>query len=138
MSDNADTEHVPGAEWVALSLDDVTWIEGPYGKTAVVWGDPESGPYGSLNRFEAGTVIPPHTHSSDNQLVVVEGTIHNYRVDDDDTTRAKSYPVGSFVYEVAGAPHVLAVDPAGPATVYITQAAPLDLTLVEDDDPGWQ
>lgn len=138
MSDTAATPDQPSAQWVSVTADSLTWIEGPYGKTATVWGDPATGPYGSFNRLEAGMVIPPHTHSHDNQLVVIEGTLRSYRLDDDAETRATAYPAGSFVYEPADAPHVLAVDPGGPATVYTTQASPLDLTLVEEDDPGWE
>lgn len=138
MSDSAATPDVPGAEWVSVSADSLTWVEGPYGQTATVWGDPASGAYGSFNKLPAGTVIPPHTHSHDAQLVVIEGTLRSYLLDDDSDTRAKAYPAGSFVYEPADAPHVLAVDPGGPATVYTTQGAALDLTLVEEDDPGWQ
>jgi hypothetical protein len=134
----SDAQGAPGAEWVAISPDSLTWVEGPYGETAIVWGDPQSGPYAAFNRFPAGTVIPPHTHSADNQLVVVDGTLHNYRLDDDADVRAASYPAGSFIHETADVAHVLAVDPSGPATVYITQDAPLDLNLVEQDDPGWQ
>lgn len=138
MSETAATPDRPHADWVAVTADSLTWVEGPYGETATVWGDPATGPYGSFNRLPAGTVIPPHTHSRDNQLVVIDGTVHNYRLDDDDDARATAYSAGSFIYEAADAPHVLAVDESGPATVYTTQAAALDLTLVEQDDPGWQ
>jgi len=117
---------------------DLTWADTPYGQTAVAFGDPEIGPYGSFNRFPAGTVIPPHTHSNDNQLIVVEGILHNYQLTDDGQTRARSYPAGTFLYEVGGVPHVTAVDPAGPCTVYVTQNGPLDFTMVDEPDPGWR
>lgn len=126
------------AAWLCTAPADLEWTDTPYGQTALAWGDPETGPYGSFNRFPAGTVIPPHTHTDDNQLVVVEGILHNYRLTDDGPTRARSYPAGTFLYEVGGVPHVTAVDPAGPCTVYVTQTGPLDFTMVEQADPGWR
>lgn len=140
MSDSATSDSaepdVSGAQWVTFTAEQAEWVQGPYGETAVVWGNPTSGPYGSFNRIPAGTVIPPHLHTHDNQLVVIEGTVFSYRVDDDEQTRSRALPAGSVIYEVATAPHVLAISDDGPAMIYSTQTGPLDLTLVEDDDPG--
>jgi hypothetical protein len=76
-------------------------------------------------------------HHHDNQLIVVEGVLHNYRLTDDEETRARAYPVGSFLYEVADTPDVTAVDDGGPCTVYVTQLGPLDAETVDQPDPGY-
>jgi len=52
--------------------------------------------------------------------------------------RAGSYPAGTFLYEVGNTPHVTAVDPAGPCTVYVTQNGPLDFNMIDQPDPGWR
>ena len=124
--------------WLCVPPADLQWTATPFGETAVVWGDPEAGPYGSFNRFPADTVIPPHTHTHDNQLVVVSGILHNYALTDDAEVRARSYPPGSFLYETGGTEHVTAVDPSGPCVVFVTQNAPLDFVMVDAEDPGWR
>lgn len=40
---------------------------------AVLWGDPEKGPYGALTKFEAGTNHALHSHANDIKMVVISG-----------------------------------------------------------------
>jgi hypothetical protein len=130
----ADGQALAGSPW-HLAIWSRTKTD--FGHTALAWGDPETGPHGSFNRFPAGSVIPPHTHSHDNQLIVVEGLLHNYRLSDEPDVRARAYPTGSFLYEIGNTPLVIAVDPSAPCTVYVTQNGPLDFTMVQAPDPGY-
>jgi hypothetical protein len=88
--------------------------------------------------FPPAPLSRPHTHSHDTQLIVVEGILHNYQLTDDEDTRARAYPAGTFLYEVGNTPHVTAVDPAAPCTVYVTQNGPLDFIMVDQPDPRWR
>src|SRR5262245_1060812 len=40
---------------------------------AVIWGDPDKGPYGAFTRFRPGFDAGNHTHSSDVRIVGIEG-----------------------------------------------------------------
>lgn len=58
---------------------DVKWTESPAMKglwVAPLWGDPSKGAYGALKKVTGGTDFGWHTHSSDQKVVAVSGTIH--------------------------------------------------------------
>ena len=57
---------------------DIKWSESPAmpgAKIAVLWGDPKTGPYGALKSIPAGRSLAAHTHSHDQKVVVLMGTI---------------------------------------------------------------
>jgi quercetin dioxygenase-like cupin family protein len=64
---------------VALSADDLKWdsLKGaPPGSgvmSALLWGNPEKGPFGMFVKFPAGFKMPLHYHSSALKAVVVKG-----------------------------------------------------------------
>jgi quercetin dioxygenase-like cupin family protein len=61
--------------WSATDLKwaDMSALKGA--QVATLWGDPKSGAYGALKKLAAGTELALHTHSQDQKVVVVSGTI---------------------------------------------------------------
>ena len=47
--------------------------------TAVVFGDMKKGPVGFFLKVPAGFKPGPHTHTSDDYGVIVQGTVHNFK-----------------------------------------------------------
>jgi quercetin dioxygenase-like cupin family protein len=61
--------------WPATSI---TWADNPAipgAKIAVLWGDPKTGAYGALKSLPAGTALRVHTHTNDQKVVLLSGTI---------------------------------------------------------------
>ena len=57
---------------------DLKWEDSPMvpgAKVATIWGDPAKGAYGALKRIPMGVALPTHTHSRDQTVIVVAGTI---------------------------------------------------------------
>jgi quercetin dioxygenase-like cupin family protein len=57
--------------WKADSLDYRPVTEGAY--RAVLWGDPDQGPYAGFTRFDPGVRHPLHKHTHDILIVVLDG-----------------------------------------------------------------
>ena len=79
---------------------DVTWEQAPGMaegiKTVLQYGDPKVGPYIILLKFPAGTYNPPHWHTADEAVTIMNGTMitgEGEKADD-----AKGLPVGSGGY----------------------------------------
>ncbi len=56
---------------------DLKWVEIPNTggvKEAVLWGNPEKGAYGALNKFPAGAKFPLHYHTNPMKIVLISGT----------------------------------------------------------------
>jgi len=56
---------------------DLKWVELPNTggvMLAVLWGDPDKGAYGALNKFPAGAKFPLHYHTNAMKVVLVSGT----------------------------------------------------------------
>jgi len=47
----------------------------PGAKVATIWGDPQKGAYGALKKMPMGVALPMHTHSRDQKVIVISGTI---------------------------------------------------------------
>lgn len=65
----------PAVVWAAA---DLKWVDNPSikgGKVAVLWGDPSKGAYGALKRLPGGTTVPAHTHTHDQKIIEVTGTV---------------------------------------------------------------
>jgi quercetin dioxygenase-like cupin family protein len=57
---------------------DIKWSDNPAipGATiGVLWGNPKTGAYGALKTLPAGSTLRLHTHTHDQKLLVVAGTI---------------------------------------------------------------
>ena len=56
---------------------DLKWVEVPNTggvMEAVLWGDPDKGAYGALNKFPAGAKFPLHYHTNSMKVVLISGT----------------------------------------------------------------
>ena len=63
---------------IVWPIADITWMDNPAvkgGKIAVLWGDPKTGAYGSLKKLPGGTTLGLHTHTSDQKVIAIAGTI---------------------------------------------------------------
>lgn len=62
-----------------LAAEDIKWVEDPQlpgVRSAVLWGDPNSGKeHALLRRFPAGYAPPPHSHPSIESVVMIAGHI---------------------------------------------------------------
>ena len=57
---------------------DIQWVDNPAiagAKVAVLWGHPKVGRYGALKKLPAGGAMPLHTHTHDQHVVVLSGSI---------------------------------------------------------------
>ena len=74
-SANAQTKMMKGQTiWPAA---DLKWVEVPNTggvKQAVLWGNPEKGAFGALNKFPAGAKFPLHYHTNSMKVVLISGT----------------------------------------------------------------
>jgi quercetin dioxygenase-like cupin family protein len=98
---------------------EVQWTDHPSikgARTAVLWGDPKSGAYGALRSLPGGTSLPLHTHSSDERVVVLSGTISLSF----EGEAARDLPAGSYAFVPAGLKHS-AICKAGPDCVYFAE-----------------
>lgn len=83
---------------------DVKWMESPAMKglwIAPLWGDPSKGAYGALKKVPAGTDLGWHTHTSDQKVVAVSGTIH-FTLEGGSPVELTS---GSYVFLPGGTKH---------------------------------
>jgi uncharacterized protein YndB with AHSA1/START domain/quercetin dioxygenase-like cupin family protein len=61
---------------VLLAPEEMSWARVEPGVSmAMLWGDLDTGPYGSLMRFDSGAAIPLHTHTADMKVVIVSGVL---------------------------------------------------------------
>jgi quercetin dioxygenase-like cupin family protein len=67
---------------------------------ATVWGDPETGPHGTLTKFKPGYDAGLHTHTSDLTLVVIKGA-YLYR----DDAGEKRVAAGDVIHIPGGHKH---------------------------------
>lgn len=94
---------------------------------AALWGDPTTGPYGALLREPAGFESPMHSHSSDERVIVIQGTsIHWAQAESRDT--AQRIGPGAYMLMPAGVNHISAGDPDQECIELITQDGRFDFT----------
>src|SRR5438876_403044 len=67
---------IKDAKWAPLDPKDTSGA-GP--QMAPVFGDPKKGPFGFLLKVPAGFKPGPHTHTSDDYAVIIQGTVHNFK-----------------------------------------------------------
>jgi quercetin dioxygenase-like cupin family protein len=83
---------------------DIKWTENPAMKGAWVaplWGDPSKGAYGALKKVAAGTALGWHTHSSEQRVVAISGTI-DFTLEGQES---KSLASGSYAFVPGGVKH---------------------------------
>ncbi len=91
-----------------VPADEVVWVASPKIpglETAVVDGDPATGPHTVLLRVRAGTTLPPHWHDSVEITTVVSGTLLLGEGDTMDDAHARRLGPGSYFVIPRRAPH---------------------------------
>ena len=89
---------------------EVQWVEGakqaPRGtKNCLMHGDTAKGPFIMLAKFPAGTVVAPHTHSTDEVVSIVSGTFVIGAGNKFDESKGKVVDAGGYFTIKAGTPH---------------------------------
>lgn len=89
---------------------------------AVLNGDPAKPNADVFLRVPGGYTIPPHSHTSPERMVLVEGklTVRYQGASAEDLTP------GEYAYGPAGLPHVATCEGAGPCTLFIAFEGPVD------------
>lgn len=133
-SEAADTHHT------VVSGDAVVWGPAPASlppgaQAAVLIGHPaKAGPFVMRLKFPAGFVVPPHRHSKDEFLTVIEGSFAVSAGEKLDQAAMKPLPPASFIHLPAGMPHYARAE--GGAVVQINGTGPFDVTYLDpSDDP---
>jgi len=110
-----------------VSADQLQFSEVVQGASrAVLWGNPDRGPYAAFTRFAPGAKHPLHKHSSDLALVVLSGA-YLYSTDEGDIRVS----AGSFLFIPAGMPHRSGGDAAEGCLFYEESVGAFDLKPLE-------
>ncbi len=98
------------------------------------------GIYYTLIKWYPGYMSAPHTYISDRLCVIVSGTWWVNSGPDFDPASCVPVPAGSFIRRVAHTPHYDGVVANGtePVVIAICGIAPVKLTYIEADKPGWR
>lgn len=116
-----------GKPVVSGNADDSKYKEiAPGVSKAVLWGNPEKGPYGAYTKFKPGLDNGMHTHTSDVWLVVIKGA-YLYK---DDAGEKRVGP-GGFIRIPAKHKHWSGGDAKEGALFYEEASAKFDLVPVK-------
>jgi quercetin dioxygenase-like cupin family protein len=117
------------------------WGDGPQGlpksvRMAKLSGDPaQPGPFVARLKFPAGFVLPPHVHTTDENVTVLAGTVMSGRGETFDKTRTRTLTAGAYGLTPAGVAH-FSHAPEG-ATLQIHGVGPFTVRYIDPkDDPG--
>jgi hypothetical protein len=94
--------------------------------TAVVWGDMTKGPHAAFHKFKAGFMVPLHTHTSNNKIVVLAGTMAMAGEDGKET----KFPAGSFYTQPNTYKHVTKCLAGADCLVFLEADAAWDIKVV--------
>ena len=87
-------------EYTAVMQSDIKWQDapsiGPGAKTAVIDGDPKSGPFVMRLKLPPKTTIGVHTHPTTENVTVLSGTLYFAAGDKLDAKAAKAFGPGSY------------------------------------------
>lgn len=101
-------------------------------RIAVLHGDPtKPGPYTARLKAPNGYKIPPHWHTQDEQLTVVQGTLL-LRMGESMQSEPHALGVGDFHYLPGGMRH--SAEAKGETIVQITGWGPFDISYVNPKD----
>jgi len=95
-------------------------------KRAVLWGDPATGKYGSVTKFDAGIKHALHTHSSDIKIVVISG-MFVYGADGKETHLG----AGSYLLIPANKQHNSGTDAGSDCTFFEESPGKFTMTMVK-------
>jgi hypothetical protein len=111
------------------------------GEMAALYGGLDTpGPYLVLMKWYPGYMSAPHSYATDRLSLVLSGTWWVNSGADFDPNQTVPVPAGGFVRRVARTPHYDGVkrDAKEPAVIALFGIAPVDLTLVDPNKPGWR
>ncbi|WP_042776099.1 cupin domain-containing protein [Sinorhizobium fredii] len=119
---------------------EVKWAPAPKilpagAETAVLFGDPtKEGLFALRLKVPSGYAVPPHTHSANEVVTVISGTINLGMGETADRSAAKALPAGSFFALPPGMAHFAYFDEE--TVVQITTNGPWGIKYVNPaDDP---
>jgi len=93
---------------------------------AVLWGDPDTGAFGALTKFKAGTWKALHTHSNDIRIVVITGAyIHEAG------GKKTTVGPGSYMLVPGGEPHASGAGKGQDALFLEESDGKFDLQFIE-------
>ena len=95
---------------------------------SVLWGDPNKGAYGAINKITGGTDLGWHTHTNRIRLVVTGGTL----VIEVKGQPAKEITVGGFVDDPGKVVHKTSCKAGADCTFFIVQSGKFDFLPVEE------
>lgn len=127
-------------EHVAMQPDALKWAAAPPAlppgsEIAVLDGDPGSeGLFVVRVRMPANYKVPLHTHPTDENVTVIEGTLHISMGTADDPTRGEVVPTGGFFHMAKNVQH--AAWATSPTIIQIHGMGPFAINYVNpEDDP---
>jgi len=130
----ADEDHA------SMQPDTLKWTAAPPAlpagsQIAVLAGNPESdGAYVVRVRMPANYTIPPHTHPTDENITVIEGTLHLSMGTAIDPTKGEVVSAGGFFHLDKGMPH--AAWATNPTIIQVHGMGPFVINYINpDDDP---
>jgi quercetin dioxygenase-like cupin family protein len=111
-----------------MAAGDLKWKDGGKGVSqSVLWGDPNTGAYGAIDKFAAGTDMGIHTHSSEARAVVISGTaVMTLR-----GGAAKELGPGSYIHTLGKEVHSTKCKEGADCVLFIMQSAKFDMTPVK-------
>ena len=128
----AKTTAKPAAKKIAVlrAAGDMKWTDVPNAsgvQQATLWGNPEKGAHGVLNKFQAGTEVPLHTHTADLRSVVLSGTV----VIGIEGQSPKELGPGSYLFLPGGLKHTTACKTGEDCLLFTTQPGAFDVKPAE-------
>ena len=124
----------PAKEPVVWPAAAIKWSDNPAfqgAKMAVLWGDPKKGAYGALKKIPAGTTTGMHTHTQDQRVIVLAGTV----VLSIEGGAAKELGAGSYAFVPGGVKHTGDCKAGADCTYFEEQPGASDIKLVEPAAP---
>lgn len=124
----------------AIMPDDIKWGPAPPGlpagsEFAVLAGDPsKEGPFTIRARMHDGYKVPPHWHSTTENVTVLQGELYMGMADKIDTTQAQLMTAGAFCELPAKSHHY--VQAKGDVIIQVHAMGPFDINYIDPkDDP---
>ncbi len=123
-----------------ISLPDakMNWVEEPWGgRTALVWGDPKTGPSAFMIDHPAGYKMPSNVtiaHTASMRGVIVTGWMKVWKEGQSETDAPKLTP-GSYFFKPGGVDHHELHSAAERTLVYVTYDKPRDTILKANGRP---
>ena len=115
---------------VVWSAAEMKWSDNPAikgAKIAVLWGDPKTGAYGALKTLPAGATIGMHTHTQDQKVIMLSGTV----LLTIEGGAAKEFGSGSYAFIPGGTKHTADCKPGADCMYFEEQPGASDIRFTE-------